>query len=510
MQRSDDESLSPADLFELLQTRLRWWVIPTVTCAFLAAVYALFAPRYWKATQAFTVRPQAASVSEQQLGKFADLSEMKVRQATILELAKSPSVVRETLLTVGPPSRWSFSRNWPTPTDVEEFREQVDMRPPGGAEFGQTEVFYLSMLDPSQQRAADLVAALSDQLEQRMQRLRDDRAQSMMAELERTVAMADADLQGSTAKLSAFEAAIGADLVELRNLNSDTGAQSEVSQELQAIETERRTNAGRESENVQLLALLRAAQNDSRQLVATPNSLLRSQPAISRLKDALVDAQVKTASLLGTLAEDHPFAIAARETEERIQSQLHEELGVAIQGLEMDLNLNAGRDTALHAKSHAAQQRLGRLAAARAEYANLLSAVDNHTKLVEAARKNLADARADHASAHSASVIARIDGVQSGVRPVGPGRTTITAAGGVAGLIFGLGLVFVLGKPQPADHQAAAFAPPAPKAVTPQQTTESPAVAPESDDQQFGLFRGMTLEEAIRSVERRSQAEHVQ
>ena len=77
------------------------------------------------------------------------------------------------------------------------------------------------------------------------------------------------------------------------------------------------------------------------------------------------------------------------------------------------------------------------------------SAVENHTKLVEAARKNLADARAKHASAHTASVIGRIDGVEAGVRPVGPGRTTITAAGGVAGLIFGLGVVFLFASPVP-------------------------------------------------------------
>jgi hypothetical protein len=90
------------------------------------------------------------------------------------------------------------------------------------------------------------------------------------------------------------------------------------------------------------------------------------------------------------------------------------------------------------------------LAAARAEYASLVAAVENHTKLVEAARKNLADARADHASAHSASVIARIDGVEAGVRPDGPGRSTIAAAGGVAGLIFGFGLVFLIAGPKTA------------------------------------------------------------
>ena len=90
---------------------------------------------------------------------------------------------------------------------------------------------------------------------------------------------------------------------------------------------------------------------------------------------------------------------------------------------------------------------MSRLAEARAEYANLVASVQNHTRLVEAARKNLADARARQAGAHSASVISRIDGVEAGVRPAGPARKTIAAAGGVGGLIFGFGLIFLFANP---------------------------------------------------------------
>ena len=261
--------------------------------------------------------------------------------------------------------------------------------------------------------------------------------------------MAEDDLDGRTAKLAKFEASIGADLAELRSLNSSSGSQSEVALEMQAIEGERRSNDASRRENEQLLTLLKAAEHNPAQLIATPTTLLKSQPAISRLKDALIDAQVRTANLLGTFADEHPFVIAAREAESLIQKQLHDEVATAIKGIELDLSLNGERDAALNAKSVAGRERIARLAGARAEYANLVAAVDNYTKLVEAARKNLADARAKHASAHTASVIGRIDGVETGVRPVGPGRTTITAAGGVAGLILGLGVVFLFAGPVP-------------------------------------------------------------
>jgi uncharacterized protein involved in exopolysaccharide biosynthesis len=441
-----DQALNPFELIRMFGTHLSWWIVPMVGCALLAGVYALVAPRSWRATQGFIIRPEAAAVSEERVGKFADLSEMKTLQETILELAKSQSVVRATLEQVGPP-RKSRRESWPTLVDVENFRRAIDMRPPGGAEFGKTEVFYLSVRDADRARAEALVSAWCDQLERRMQKLRAVRAQGMIAELERTVAMADNDLAAQTARLAEFEAKIGPDLAELRTLNAQIGNQGEVSQELQGIEAERRANDIRQRENVQLLHLLRAVQNDPQQLLATPVTLLQSQPAVSKLKDALVEAQLNTAGLLGSRTENHPLVIAAREREDFVRRQLHDELAAAIRGLEIDIELNVEREEALAHRWRAARERLSRLAESRAEYAALVASVENHTRLVEAARKNLADARARHAGAQGASVIARIDGVEAGVRPVGLGRLTITGMGGVAGLMAGLGIVVLFGNP---------------------------------------------------------------
>jgi uncharacterized protein involved in exopolysaccharide biosynthesis len=485
-------ALDPRDIVQTLRTHFRLWAVPAVACTVLAAVYALLAPRDWRATQALCIRPDAASISDERLGKFSDLSEMKTLQETILELAKSPGVIEATLAEVGPPRHYRRPADWPTPTDVEAFREQIDMRPPGGAEFGKTEVFYLSVLDIDRDRASQLVDALCSRVEHRMKRLRDDRAQGMVAELEHTVAMADDDLGRETKKLSAFEAAVGPDLAELRNLNAEIGGQSEVGQELQTIETERRANETTRRENIRLLALLKLAQDDPRQLIATPSPLLRSQPALSRLKDALVDSQVRTANLLGNLTEDHPYVIAAREAESVIRDRLHEELTVAVKGLEVDLKLNADHEQVLAERHTAGRERMARLAGGRAEYANLVASVGNLTRLLEAARKNLADARAQKAGARSASVISRIDGVEAGIRPVGPSRTMITAAGGVAGLILGLGLVFVA-------------VPPVSNTNTVCDQTHSVQHVPGGNgttgvQHRPGVFRSMTLTEAIRNA----------
>jgi uncharacterized protein involved in exopolysaccharide biosynthesis len=514
-----DTAWNPIDLIRTLRTHVRWWVVPAVVCAVLAAGYSLVAPRNWSATQTLIVRPEAASVSEERLGKFSDLSEMKTLQETILELTKSRSVVAATLREVGPPSGHRRLDRWPTMLDIEEFRERVDMRPPGGAEFGKTEVFYLSVRDTDRDRAGALVAALCGQLQQRMQRLRDERAQSMMAELERTVGMAADDLAVQTGLLTKFEANIGADLNELRSLNAQVGTQGGVTQELQSIEAERRANDATHQENVRLLKLLSSAKEDSKSLLATPSSLLKSQPAVAQLKDALVAAQIRTASLLGSRSEAHPFVIAAREAEESIRAQLYEEVAVAIRGLAVDIELNADREKALVEKWNSSRERIARLAGARAEYANLVASVENHSRLVEAAGKNLADARARQAGARSASIISRVDGVEAGIYPVGPSRKTITAAGGFGGLVIGLGFIFLFASPAshgsiPPVTAVAAKASNAHGVATNGRTREC-AVAPsacnvKSNGQNANaakpdvtLFTGMTLEQAIRSTENR-------
>jgi uncharacterized protein involved in exopolysaccharide biosynthesis len=509
MESTLDTGLNPVEVIKTLRTHVRWWAVPAAVCAIVAAAYSLVAPRDWRATQALIVRPEVASVSSEQIGKFSDLSEMKTLQETILELAKSHRVLEATLKEVGPTGFWASS-NFPTATDVEDLRERIDMRPPGGAEFGKTEVFYLSVLDTNRDRASALATVLCGQLEQRMQQLRDQRAQGMIVELERTVAMADADLANATKQLSAFEAAVGADLAELRNLNATTGGQGEVSQELQAIAAEQRANEATRRENEQLLKVLKRAKDDPQQLLATPSSLLRSQPAVSRLKDALVDAQVNSATLLASKSEKHPYVIAAREAEALVRQKLHDEVAVAIKGIEIDLAMNADQQQSLAARQNAGRDRLGRLAGERAEYANLIAAVENHTKLVDAARKNLADARARQAGARSASVISRIDGVEAGVRPVGLSRKTITAVGGFGGLVLGLGLVFLFAKPAPTQGVV----------PSPALSTASPVVTPaggtdaavsgcpnsrtaKSNGRSTGLFSGLSLDEAIGKVEQR-------
>ena len=137
------------------------------------------------------------------------------------------------------------------------------------------------------------------------------------------------------------------------------------------------------------------------------------------------------------MTADHPQVRAALEAEEQIARDLHNELAVAIRGLELDSRLNADHADLLQSQLAKVSAQLNDLADVRATYSNLLAEVKTRENLLQRAEQNLAEARADQASARASSLISRIDSPETGSSPVGPGRGLITLAGLGAGLLVG-------------------------------------------------------------------------
>jgi uncharacterized protein involved in exopolysaccharide biosynthesis len=433
---------SPHEVLEILAGHWRRWLTPAVLLGIAAAVYALVSQPTWQASQALILRNEAAN-ADATLGKFSRSDDMKTVQETILELVKSRAVLSAALVQAGPPAATAATPAWPADRDVQQLREAVKLVPPNGAEFGATEVFYLEVRDHDRARAMALSGAISAELQAQFQQLRDLKAQSMIDELSKTVTLADADLKGSLARLSKLEAAVGSDLAELRVLNDATSGDSAIRRTVTEIENELRQARAADKANEQLLGLLQAAGKDPGQLLATPNRLLESQPALRRLKDGLVDAQLRTAALQGRMSAVHPLVLAAKEAEEKIGRDLYDELVIAARGVEGDRRLTADRVVTLQQQLAAANQRLRSLAEVRAVYSSQVAETASRTRLLERAQQNLAEARSAHASAKAASLLTCIDGPDAGIRPVGPSRAMIVLMGIIGGLLVGFGIVFL-------------------------------------------------------------------
>jgi uncharacterized protein involved in exopolysaccharide biosynthesis len=432
----------PAEVLNHLVRHWRTILLSTGAVTVLAVAFAWLRPPTWLATQALIVRAEATTSAER-VGKFRDSDDMKTVQETILELATSRAVLERAWCEAGSAGADSSPAAPPSEQELDDLRCAVAVKPPKGAEFGKTEMFYLTVKDRDRQRAVDLAAAIGRSLQRRYADLLEAKAQGMIQELERAVAGAEGELAAAACRLGALERSVGPDLAELRILNDSPNGTSDLRQRLVTLEAEQRQAKNDKRQGEELLALLQAAQADPQKLLATPGRLLEAQPGLKRLKEGLVDAQLRSSTLLGGLTAAHPRAEAALRSEREVRENLHRELAVAIEGAQAELRLATARLAGLDQQLDETRQRLERLAALRADYATLAAANTDGLQLVEKARRDLSEARSSQIAARSASLLTLVDRPETGPRPAGPGRAAIALAGLAGGLACGVGLALV-------------------------------------------------------------------
>jgi polysaccharide biosynthesis transport protein len=441
MHRSHTPTITPADVIRILRENPRRWIVPTVAFGVLALGYAVLRSPVWSASQALMVRDEAIGTAARP-GKFQQPEEMKTVQETILELVRSRAVLGAALAEVGLVNA-PADASWPSDAAINALQARVKLTPPKGAEFGKTEVFYLNVEAESRERATKLAGAICKQLQARSQDLRDQKAQSLIAELTKTVDLAQADLTKTTNNLLAVETKVGADLGELRVLNEMGGGDSQLRRSINEMELELRQARQATDANKELLTMLSASKEDAKSLVTAPNRLLEAQPVLRRLKDGLVDAQLRTAQLEGNLTEIHPAVIAAQNSEREVAEHVRGELDAAVLGVQAELRLSEQRISLLENELEHARHRLANLAGMRATYANVVAERNQRADIVKSAEQQLAEARASQAAAKTASLIAAIDAPIGSDTPVGPGKASLLLAGLIGGFVVGLGIVFL-------------------------------------------------------------------
>jgi uncharacterized protein involved in exopolysaccharide biosynthesis len=449
-----------ADFVRLFVRHPLRWIVPAVVVAAGVTAYAFLKPPTWQAVLTLVVRGEANGAGDA-LGRFRDLTEMKKLEETLLETAKSRASLQAALTTVGPSPDAKNPAAFPTPQDVDDLADSVEIVPPKGSEFGTTEMLYLKVKDRTPERACALAEAVAAQMFERFQKLRDDRAGSIVQELEKAVELARAERDKSMQTLGEFERRIGGDLAELRNLEQLGSGDGDVRKLTIELENELRQAEQAVRSLRELKALLEPAQLDPTKLLATPNRLLESQPALRRLKDGLVDAQLRTSQLLGSMSTEHPLVRAALDSEQEVRRRLHDELTAAMTGIATELGPAEALVRDRSDRLAAAKARLDRLASVRAEYSALNAENQHNARQLEQAEKQLLDARAARAGANAASLVAEIGSADAGSKPVGPGKTTLLLLGVVGGLVVGAGCLLLTVTP-PSRDSIDPVAPPTP------------------------------------------------
>ncbi|MCC9603623.1 hypothetical protein LOC67_23990 [Stieleria sp. JC731] len=425
------------------------WIGAVLIFGFLGGVYALLSEDIFAARQPLVVRDEATRAVDR-LGRFASQTELKAAQETILEMAQNREVVAAALRQIGPPEGADES-TWPTISDVDgAIKKSVNILAPQGAEFGNTEVVYLAVKADSPERAIGFCRAMFDNLTKHLRDVRRVRADSVIIELSHARDLAKANLDRVAQQMHEIEVQFGADLGELRKLNDTYGGDSNLRRILENTKEQQRIADLELKKMEALYELLVASSTDPQRLLISGGDLLTSQPSLLRLKDGLIDAQLKSSQLSGIYTMLNPKRRAALATEREIRERIVQETLSVIAAMEPSLKLQKVELEKLNTKVVDLSRKLEMLATARTSYAEIDAELKQRTEQLSAAEQRLADARANRSAALATNLVAELGPPQVSENPIGPGTVTTTFGAMMAGLIFGLGTVFLVA-PGPAQ-----------------------------------------------------------
>ncbi|HMO13462.1 MAG TPA: hypothetical protein PKD64_02400 [Pirellulaceae bacterium] len=420
----------------------KWlWLAPVLACTFISLVYALLGPRSYVATQAFVVRDDMAKTNSP--GRFDSLDSMKTAQETIVRVTKSINVVRKTLERLGDSTDMK---------SIETLQNAISFNAPDGAEFGKTEILLLRVKDRNRDKSVQIVSILFEELEQELRTLRKNRAASMEQEMKLASEFAKNEWDVIASELSKIEAELGVDLIDLRSMNEAFANQGTLAKQLDQVRSEVRPAAVTSAMLREQLAILERAQHNPNEILATPNELLEAQPALRRLKDGLIDAQLRLAKLSGDYTADHRKTVAAQRAVDDVSKKIRQELDAAVDGLKIQVGIANTRLRNLETNERELVNRLNELANLRVDYGKL---VDDYQQRRENYRRTLeqyALAKAAHVSASQVDLIQRSEEAYVGSRASGPGKTSLVAGGILAGLAIGVGLILLFTPSSPINQ----------------------------------------------------------
>lgn len=427
---------------------LRWlWLTTSIAFGALGLVYVLFLKGdSWVSSQGLIVRDEATG-AVMRLGRFESQTAMKEAQETILEMAKNTQVLRDAIVAVSEedPKWFRLKGKEPSTKVIQSLADNsVVVRAPRGAALGTTEMIYLDVKATSKERSKRLNLAVGDALVNRLQQVRESRANGVIQELTAARAAARENLAEATQRLQEIESAVGEDLSDLRTLSENASNSSTTRLELDRIAKELRDAEVSLRQIEADLATAKASLDNPENLLQTPTKLVNSHPGLKRLREGLATASIESSELISKYTAAHPLVIAARNTEVQIREELRNELGISIRTLTKDQEIMSTRIANLNKQKVEYQERLARLATVRAGYSNIVGEVRARNEQLQDAERDLAAAIAARDAAMNSSLITRIDEPVLGESPAGPGRFTILAGVTMSGLFFGFGIVFLL------------------------------------------------------------------
>lgn len=423
-----------------LVARFSWLVILlTVGGGVAAGAYAFLTPRMWMAYQPMVVRDELLGTSARP-GRFESAEQLRAAQETVRTVARSREVIRSVLAQLEPPADYTDSV-WPSDEYLEDYSADISISAANGAEFGQTEVVVLGVSERSPERAAQVVAFLTQELAIHLSQLRDSRFGSMEQELESGLLVAQNAVNQASEDLAKIEKAFGADLSEMRSMNDPSGSEGPLRRQLGITRQDLVVAQQRLGDLETQLNYLREIAAAPASIVSTPESILVLHPELRRLKESMIDSAVNLSRQLAQYDAEHPRLTGAEAANKALSAELRIQLDSAVKGTEFERDIVTARLTELRSVEKSLIDRISLLSASRVDYSDAVHRAERRKTELARIESELTEVRAARQAASLSAVISPIGPPKSDTRPAGTGRTVIAIAGAGGGFILSIGII---------------------------------------------------------------------
>ncbi len=471
-------------LFSTLVEHKRLLVIPVIAGVVLSILYVfLLRSESWTSRQRLLVREDLLGQSFKP-GQFTSLDTMKLRQETILDIARNPEVVRNTLKQLGP-KRTGFFFNpdkYPDNRTIEAVQGKISLSATNGAEFGKTEVVVLSVQESGLARSMEFIRILLDEVEKQVEEVHRTQLKSMETEAQLAYDTARESLQESLQQLREMEQRLGADSITMATMASVTPGDNSIKAEMLQIQSERRL-AETELESLKTSkTILAAAETDPLLVMTTTSDFLLKQTRLIELARSFSEAERVLATASGKYRDIHPSVQNARENLTALQKQIASHLSMLTSSVNTQIHEVESRRARLDGLTRNHENRLIALSQHRGDHLAINAEIAQKNDILNQHETMLRNIQSYQHSKGNVVWVTRMGEPQPAAQPDGLSKRSIVMAGGLLGLLLGAGLVVLVAPPfQPATREVAETTSCPIEATRPAQLTtsaQSPTATP--------------------------------
>ncbi len=410
--------------------------------AAIAGLAAYVSPDQYEARAKLWVRDETALLRNSGESPREQYERIQVAAANFREALLSRSVLAAVLEQVDG-ARFSRLRAADQSRLIRQLRRRIGFRMARSSEFGASQVIEVTVRDESRDRARHLLQRMLDEAHRLLQEVGLERARRLAEKTEREWQQARAELDQAAAALRQLVVELGAGLLDVQAMSGSPVGDSGTRQMLGQLLLQLAQLEARIVERRAMLDRIRSGDLPDELSGELAELLGQRLDHLARIRQAVADAEVRERVLQASMMDAHPELQEARERRVRLAELYRSELQRLRTTLEQELSVLESTARELREERDSLAEQLARIAGRYPEFLALRTDYQIREDALRQAALKREQARTQLAIASQNAVFVPLDGLQVSTRPVTLGNATAALAGGLLGLLCGVGLAFV-------------------------------------------------------------------